>query len=531
MKIVAIIPARGGSKGVPNKNIRMLAGHPLIYYSINNALKSKYIDEVIVSTDSEEIASVSRNLGAKIHFRDESLARDNVSLSPVIYDAIRDIETDFIVTMQATSPCLTVETLDKAIETAINSEYDTIISVCNHPNLAWRRQDEQFTPEYEARLNRQQLPGRYVETGAFFISKASAVTKDSHIGKNCSCFEIPETEAIDIDDFSDILLAEYFLRREKIAIFVNGNLEMGLGHIYRSFDIADSLYVKPDIYYLKGITETEAFGDTTHNLIQIKDLEEFYQKIKENKYTTLITDNLDTELEYMKSVREMLPKAKLINFEDKNEGHGLADHTINSFFDTKKYIGTLNGSKYYFARKAYLSFKPINIREKVEDVLILFGGADPQNYTEKLLKIISASKYDKIHFRIIVGRSNAEFKNSKAKTNSNIEIIYNTKILPELIQKSDIAISSCGNTAYEFALLGIPTIAIAENLREEDHEFIRATNGFNYLGINPDEKTIERELDKFINLSQEERQNIHNKQLSTDLISGRERILRIINYE
>lgn len=116
MNIVAIIPARAGSKGIPNKNIRIVAGYPLIYYSIQNAKTSKYITDIIVSTDSPEVQIIATQMDVKVHWRDSSLCGDDVTLDAVIYDAIpKNKPWDFIVTMQPTSPTLSYKTLDDAI--------------------------------------------------------------------------------------------------------------------------------------------------------------------------------------------------------------------------------------------------------------------------------------------------------------------------------------------------------------------------------------------------------------------------------
>ena len=135
MKILAIIPARAGSKGIPNKNIRIIGGHPLIYYSIKNALSSNYITDVIISTDSDQVRIIGEQMGAKVKWRDASLCGDDITLDSVIADAIPNDDWDYIVTMQPTSPTLRVETLDKAIKYAIDNELDTLISAINAPHL------------------------------------------------------------------------------------------------------------------------------------------------------------------------------------------------------------------------------------------------------------------------------------------------------------------------------------------------------------------------------------------------------------
>lgn len=142
MNILAVIPARAGSKGIPNKNIRLINGRPLIYYAINNALKSEFITQVIVSTDSVEVGIIAKRMGAICHWRDASLCGDSVTLDSVIADAIpNDIMWDYVITMQPTSPTLSVKTLDNAIAYAIKEDLDTVISAINLPHLSWCEKD------------------------------------------------------------------------------------------------------------------------------------------------------------------------------------------------------------------------------------------------------------------------------------------------------------------------------------------------------------------------------------------------------
>jgi CMP-N-acetylneuraminic acid synthetase len=134
MNILAVIPARAGSKGIPNKNIRIIAGHPLIYYAIRNALDSAYIKDVIVSTDSPEVRIIAEQMGAKVKWRDAVLCGDAVTLDAVIADAVPfDEQWDYVVTMQPTSPTLRVSTLDQAIKYTIDNDLDTVISAINAP--------------------------------------------------------------------------------------------------------------------------------------------------------------------------------------------------------------------------------------------------------------------------------------------------------------------------------------------------------------------------------------------------------------
>lgn len=531
MNILAVIPARAGSKGIPNKNIRIVASKPLIYYSIRNAMKSKYITDVIVTTDSDQVRIIASQMGAKTIDRKKELCGDEITLDSVIYDAVpKNKEWDYIITMQPTSPTLKVETLDKAIEYIIEHDLDTLISVINKPCLSWSEKQGEKIPNYKERLNRQYLPPCYIETGAFVISKYKVITPTTRIGKRVDVFEVSEEEAQDIDDFNDLQSVSRALNHQKVGIYVNGNNKRGMGHIYRILEIADEFYTKPDIYFDYNQTSREFFGKTTHNVIPINGITELFEKCKENKYNIFINDILSTSIDYMISLKSVLPEAKIINFEDDGEGCSKADLVINALYSESNLPQVKAGERYYIAGKTFMFYNPIEIKENVRNVFITFGGADPQNYTDRLLNIISKDDYKDYNFIVVIGRAKENIEELlKYNQKSNIEVLYNVTNMPELMAKCDVAITSRGRTGYELAILGIPTIAMAQNKREEKHGFVSNENGFDYIGLNPADEIIESNLKMYLNMKKNIRQRYQDMLLSHDLKSGRKRVMGLIN--
>lgn len=531
MNILAVIPARAGSKGIPNKNIRIVGSKPLVYYSIRNAIKSKYVTDVIITTDSDQVRIIANQMGAKTIDRKKELCGDEITLDSVIYNAIpKNKEWDYIITMQPTSPTLKVDTLDKAIEYIIENDLDTLISAINKPHLSWGEKEGKKIPNYEKRLNRQYLPPYYIETGAFVISKYNVVTQTSRIGKKVDIFELPEEEAQDVDDFSDLQRVSIILNNQKVAIYVNGNNKRGIGHIYRALEIADEFYTKPDIYFDYNQTDRELFGKTTHNLIPINGIAELFKKCKENKYDIFINDILTTSIDYMIGLRSVLPNAKIINFEDDGEGINEADLVFNALYSENNLPKVKSGEKYYISGKTFMFYNPINIKESVKNVFIAFGGADPQNYTDRLLTIISKDEYKDYNFIVVIGRAKKDIdKLLKYNKKENIDVLYDVANMPELMSKCDIAITSRGRTGYELAMLGIPTIAMAQNQREEKHGFVCNENGFDYIGLNPADEVIEANLKMYLNMKKDIRQHYQDMLLSHDLKSGRKRVMGLIN--
>ncbi|WP_321023982.1 cytidylyltransferase domain-containing protein [Eisenbergiella porci] len=530
MKILAVIPARAGSKGIPNKNIRIIGGHPLIYYSIKNALSSGMITDVIVSTDSTEVKIIANQMGANVKWRDAALCGDAVTLDAVIADAVPEGEWDYVVTMQPTSPTLRVSTLDAAIKYTIDNGLDTVISAINAPHLSWGEKDGKKVPNYTERLNRQYLPPCYMETGAFVVSRASVVTPKTRIGAKVDVYEVPEDESQDVDTFEDLRSVAATLDRQKVAIYVNGNNKRGIGHIYRALEMADEFYVKPDIYYDTNQTDPKVFGKTTHNLIPVNGIAELFDRCKQNEYTVFINDILTTSIDYMIGLRSVLPKAEIVNFEDDGEGIIKADLVFNALFHENEYPQIHAGEKYYIAGKTFMFYEPIEIKEKVKRVFISFGGADPQNYSDRLLNMICKPEYKDYEFVVVLGRAkyNVEALMDFNKYD-NIEVLYDVSNMPELMTSCDVGITSRGRTGYELAILGIPSISMAQNQREEKHGFVCNENGFTYIGLNPDDEIIESNLKMYLNMSKGSREKFHNMLLSHDLRGGRKRVMSLIN--
>ena len=531
MKILAIIPARAGSKGIPNKNVRLICGKPLVSYAIENSKNSQYITDVIVSTDSHLVKTIAEQMGVKVKWRDESLCGDEVTLDSVIADAIPDEDGyDYVISMQPTSPTLKSITLDEAINYTIDNKLDTVISAINAPHLSWKSEGGKKKPNYEQRLNRQYLPENYLETGAFVISKASVVTPETRIGTSVDIFEISEDEAIDIDSFYDLMVAEEILKRKKVAIYVNGNNKRGIGHIYRALEIADEFYIKPDIFFDLNQTKKEVFGETAHNLIPVNGIAEMFEVCKKEQYSIFINDILTTSIDYMIGLRSVLPDAKLINIEDDGEGAIKADAVFNALYEKNELSRVYAGEQYFIPNKLFMFYNPIRIRDEATTMFICFGGADPQNYTDNVLNLVSKEEYKDKKFVVALGRAKNNVEElMRYNEKDNVRVYYDVPNMPELMSQCDIALASRGRTCYELAILGIPTISIAENERENKHGFVSNENGFSFLGVDPDMEVIEDHIRMYFDMPKRVRQMYHETLLSHDLRNGRKNFMTIIN--
>ncbi len=501
----------------------------MIAYCIENAINSTMINEVIVTSDSEEVRTIANHYGVEYKSRCRELCDDMTTLDEVVFDAIENSSADYVVTMQPTSPTLNCSTLDKAINYVIDNELDTLISVVNKPNLSWKEEGGQIVPAYSERLNRQYLPKNYIETGAFIISKRSVITKKTRIGKRIRVYEIPENEAICVDSFLDLKSAEMILSEKKVAIVTVGNKTIGLGHIYRTLELADAFYVKPDFYYDTATTSQEAFGMTTYSLNGYDSREELINQLEDGKYDLIINDTLDTDREYIHSLRQLSANPSIISFEDIGSGAAFTDLTINALYNSNSIADHVySGYKYYIAPKLFTLYSPISINKEVKNIFVCFGGADPQKYTDKLLRLISDDYYE-YDFFVALGRAKDNKDILMEYQSDRIHIFSDVKNMPELMGKCDLAITSRGRTCFELAYLGIPTMALAQNKREMAHDFASDENGFFFLGENVSEERIDEGLKEFLSFSYDTRKLMQNKMLMKDLHHGRDRIKSLID--
>ena len=536
MNILAIIPARGGSKGIPRKNLRSLCGKPLIYYSIKNALSSRFKLDVYVSSEDKEILSIAEKLGAKTIQRENSESEDATTLDPVIFKGWQKAEIsekktyDIVVTLQPTSPLLKVDSLDNAINQILeNQEIDTIISAVNDTHLTWKQEDGQFKPNYEKRVNRQLLPQVFKESGGFLITRAEIITENNRIGQKVKLFCLPDKESIDIDNYSDWVLCDYYLRRKRLVFVVSGYQEIGLGHVYNTLLLANDI-VDHEILFLVDVKSQLAYDKISEKNypVSIQKSDDILDDIKALNPDVIINDILDTEKDYIQSLKDQ--NYKVINFEDLGAGAKLADLTINAMYPENDVIPNhYFGYKYFVLRDEFILSPPTSIKPKVSTVLLSFGGVDPNNYTLKVLdSIYSECQSRHIKVKVVIGFGYKQISTLEAYP--SIEICNNVNNISDIMRTADLIFTSAGRTTYEIASLCIPAIVLAQNDRELTHFFANAEHGFVNLGLGT--KIVKQKiLYTFIRLLENYEQRKHMTKLMSDcdLVSGRTRVLSLVN--
>jgi CMP-N-acetylneuraminic acid synthetase len=228
MKTLAIVTARGGSKGIPRKNIVPLLGKPLLAYTAAAALTASRLTRTVLSTEDEEIARIGREYGLEVPFlRPPELARDDTPTIPVLQDVVRRLEEveepyDAVLTLQPTNPFRRPEDIDGAIELLERTGADSVISFVDvgekHParmkfiTSDGRVVDPPFAEQFEGQ-RRQELPALYIREGSIYLTRRAILMEQNSLkGRDCRAWFVPIERACNIDTPFDLFLAEQMLK-------------------------------------------------------------------------------------------------------------------------------------------------------------------------------------------------------------------------------------------------------------------------------------------------------------------------------
>jgi spore coat polysaccharide biosynthesis predicted glycosyltransferase SpsG/CMP-N-acetylneuraminic acid synthetase len=491
-----MIPARAGSKTIPKKNLRLLAGKPLFSYVLETLSTIAEKNQIIVSTDDEEIVELAAP-SALIHHRSASASDDAATLDDTAMEVARYLQKnhganseDVFVTVQPTSPFITPETIQKAVKKQRQKNVDTVITVKDDRHLRWTKTGNKSIPLYEERVNRQQMQPVFAETGGVISTSIGYLLQHgSRIGKNISLIEVDEREGLDIDNYSDWALAEYWKKKLRICIRVDGSRKLGFGHLYRSLAIAQNIN-DHDIYFVtrsdNGFDLGKVFLENHfYSVLHVKSNEDFLKKIHSLMPDIVINDILDTDAGYISSLKKL--GCFVVNFEDLGDGNRIADLVINDLYPN---IFPLEnhwyGVEYSILNPNFELIQPKSDPSgPVNHILLAYGGTDPSDLTMKALRAIKKLAYPgKVTVVIGPGHSKKpDVEKLAGEMKNEVTVLQNVKNMALLMKKADLALTSAGRTVTELMCVGVPTIAMCQNMREIRHNHASSNFGVVNLGL------------------------------------------------
>lgn len=320
-KILAIIPARGGSKGIPKKNIKLLNGKPLIHYTIEKLIKINKISKIIVSTDSEEIInSISKFKEVEIYKRPDKLSTDLIPLDPVILDVVKNQKEkfDYIFTFNPTSPLISKKTIIKCIDYVINNQIDSFTTALDIRHLIWYETGNKFKLIHGERKNRQELKPIIKEIGAIVgCSFNYLINTGKRVSDNPKFYLISEEEAIDIDSYKDWQLAELILNQFKIGILAEDK------YIINSIKFANNMNSKP-------IFLTDFNSNKSINKINTS-----YYNSEKNLKKVIKKEKLNLIISFLDNKKIEKLNIPIINISNKNQNynftHNIYEKDLNNY--------------------------------------------------------------------------------------------------------------------------------------------------------------------------------------------------------
>lgn len=533
---IVIIPARGGSKGVPRKNLRPLAGRPLLGHSLAAAAALQDA-RVVVSTDDEEIAVFARRHGAEIHDRSAGSSDDAATVDDVVVECLLDLavpDETVVLTVQATSPFISIADLEAA-HAALAPGIDTVVSVTDDTHLRWRVfEDGTGEAMFDARVNRQWLPREFRETGAVVASRAGATrSRGTRFGDTVHPLVLSPERSLDVDTDLDFRIAEALLGRRRVALVVIGGNDVGLGHVYRQLSIANDLVGHDVRFVLDQPDETavELVRDRNYPVEVCATDDELYSYLAAFAPDLIVNDCLDSSEERAKRLAGLA--VRTASFEDLGPGASIFDVVVNALYepsDTEP-PSVRSGPSYFVARDEFVTVPRMIVAPTAEHAMITFGGVDEGNLTCRTLAVL-ADVHPGATVTVVLGRAYAHDETLAATVAASpleVEVVRDTRAMSELMAASDVLITGGGRTVYEGACVAVPTVSVSQNDREVSHAWSREQLGVLDLGLAADldddhfAAGLIRACDDL-----DWRFDAHERSLRANLTSGRARVIKLL---
>lgn len=487
-----VVPARGGSKGIRGKNLRPLAGRPLILHVLDEMACIVPRERLVVTTDDSIIAHAVEER-ATVHNRSPRLADDRVTLDEVAVEVARwalergAAEEDVLIMVQPTSPFLRAASVREAAARFADGA-GSVVSVRDDRALRWTIDaGGSPSPLFTERVNRQWLAPVLSETGGMIGARlGDVVQRHTRIIEPVSLVELGRVEGLDIDTYADWAVAEFYASRRRIAIRADAGPDLGMGHIYRAYALFLELH-DHDVRIVVSDDEFHTLGadflsghEVPFERVSVE--QGFFEFLSWFEPDIVIMDVLDSDAASMEAIRPLAPF--LVALEDLGPGADRADLVINDLYtDFHAADNRWYGVSYailgpQFERVA----APAAMKPDVSRILVSFGGADPSGLTVKALQAIAQTGFGG-EVVVVLGPGYGHGDVELAAFGLHGTVLRAVTDLAVVMRDCDIALTSAGRTVTELMTQGIPTISLCQNTRELLHTHASSPFGITNLGL------------------------------------------------
>jgi spore coat polysaccharide biosynthesis predicted glycosyltransferase SpsG/CMP-N-acetylneuraminic acid synthetase len=503
-RVLAIVPARGGTDRVPYLNIKRLGDRPLLAHTLLAAKGSARIDRTIVSTDDARVAEVARASGADVPFlRPKELAEDIPSLKPVVAHAVRALEAqgervDIVVVLQATTPFRESAAIDLVLDRLVDGGFDTVLSVTEDRTLNWRARGDVLVPLFEREGRRDEQEPIFQENGAVVAFTRRVLDLERRFGERVGYVVLDKRAGFTVHDLEDFWMAERLLREPRILFRVDGSAAVGMGHVFRSLAIADALREssRAEIAFLMSAEHAQGLLQVSREgypvrVISDSRVEAAIEHIRDFAPTILINDLPTLEETYLRALSHLgATTVNLIDTLDDLETDEYAQVIVSVMNAERETPEGFYGGPRYAILRSHFQGRSKEIRERPQKVLLTFGGSDPQGLTLKAAQALQDVD-PTIEVVAVAGPAfslRREFEALQGASRRRIPLIHDAQgHIADLMLEADLVVCSGGMSVYEIAALGTPGIVLGQNAREESRMRAFASHGtIEYLGLGTD---------------------------------------------
>ena len=471
-----VIPAIKKNAAIPDQLIKKLNGITLIQRAIDTALElANSVDQVLIITDSDEIGLIAQRNGIAFK-KDKELSLNSENIVAEVINKTKDFPQENVLLYRANTPLIESSDLQSAYLKFLELNDSMLVSV--------KKEDRRIFSINNEQLVKTKIDNFCEEIGAFYIFNKGVVTKGNF--KQVPFF-VSSRKSIEIRNYQNWWICEKMLQRKRIVFHVFGSFEIGTGHIFHSLSLAHEITDHEIILVCNEKYElaVKKIASIDYKVIASKDEE---RTILDLNPDMVINDVLNTEKDFILKLKEN--GAIVINFEDLGSGSSHADVVFNELHETPQKEGAhyFWGHRYLTLRDEFDNAKPNSFANRVEEVLIMFGGTDQNNLTLEALKVIlDTCQMKKIMISIVCGAGYVYLDKltdfiSKCGYDK-IELHQAIFHLSEIMERSQIAISSNGRSVYELAEMNIPSVIISHHKRELTHDFAKQETGFVNIGV------------------------------------------------
>jgi CMP-N-acetylneuraminic acid synthetase/spore coat polysaccharide biosynthesis predicted glycosyltransferase SpsG len=485
--LLAIVPARGGSKGVPFKNTRRLGDRPLVAYTVEAVAEAGVADRLVVSSDDDQVLRWAELHGYETHARPSDLAGDEATISAVAAHLVTELDwSGDVAVFQPTSPLRSAASIVRAVAAFRSADVDSLSSCVRERHLFWFDETgdlSQAQPLFAERVNRQYAHhGVLRETGSIQLVRAAALRSGGQmVTERHLLFETDPEESLDIDTTDDLVEARRRIEQGTVVFRVRATRRIGSGHVHHCLQLADELADQRLRFLLSDCDPFVADLLASHGFESrpetdlVADLEALAGP---SGGRVVVNDILDT------SEHDVLAQRaagwRVVNIEDLGPGARLADWVVNALYPLNHGAGphVVTGPRYATLRSEFRSLPPKTVRPSPERVLITFGGTDPGQLAPRCAHLLAGAV--DVELRVIVGPGAPEMPFPPG-----VQVLSKVRSMAAEMLAADLVMTSAGRTVYEAAATGTPVAVLAQGARDATHSHLDFNSGVVFLGIGP----------------------------------------------